>query len=173
MTQKIVTTDENGTNSYLTVRQISRLYCSYSDNVTVLPLTQNTWTEFGYPSTGITVHRAHDWTVEPDMTRFTYTGATQKWFNLTAVCNILKANGNNISRTVQFQWCKNGLPLGAIRQSHMNTDDAQIVSGTGQLLLSQGDYIEPCIRNIENSDDMLIWNCSFDIKEDPEYAYVI
>jgi hypothetical protein len=173
MTQKIVTTDESGANNYLQVRRMARLYCGYSDNANTLALTQNTWTEFGYPSTPVHVYRSHEWTVEPDMLRFTYTGSSAKWFNLAAVCNILKTNGNPASRTVQFQWCKNGVPQGSIRQSHMNLDDAQIITGVGQFNLQPNDYLEPCIRNVENSDDIVVWNCSFDIKEDPEYAFVI
>ena len=173
MSKKIIVNNEDGSNHYLTITEVSRLYCAYGNNTNTLQLTQNEWKSFSYPSTPINVYRIKYFTVHPTLLRFTYTGSTPKWINISVVCNILKANGNTTSRDIQVQWYLNGQPTGVIRQSHMSTSDCQIISGNGQLLMNQNDYIEPWICNIENSDDCTVWNCSFDLKEDPQYLFSI
>lgn len=169
---KIIISNE-GANSYLNVRRMSRLYCGYDNNVTNLGLTQNIWQRFVYPSTGYTTYRNNDFSIDGSLSKFTYTGESQKWFKVDAVCNIYKIGGGSVNRNIEVQWRLNGNPVGSVRGSYMHDQDSQIISGGGELLLSNGDYLEPFIRNIENSDDCLLKNCSFIVKEDPEYAFVM
>ena len=172
MSKRIVVNNSTGENSYLYLTQLSRLYCGYNANTTVLGLTLNTWTRFSYPSVGYTTFRNKDWTIDPTLSRFTYTGAAQKWFRVDAVCNIYKVVGGP-NRNIEFQWYLNGVGVGPIRGAYMHDADSQIISGNGELLLSKDDYLEPYCRNIENGDDCVFKNCSFLIKEDPDYSFVV
>lgn len=162
--------NSNGVNSYLVSRPISRLYCGYGDNTTETGGVQNTWYEFGYPSTGITTYRSQDFTVAPAAVQFTYTGTSPKWFRVSATCNVKKASGGGGSRTIEFQWYLNGSPAGGVRQSHMNRD-SEVVTGCGQIFLSAGDVISPHFRNIENGESALMFNCQFDIVEDHDNSF--
>ena len=160
-------------NSYLTIRRLSRLYCGYSGNTAPLGLTQSTWARFAYPSTTYAAYRNVEWEISPKESRFTYTGATPKWFKIEATCNIYKVTGASPNRNVEYQWRLNGTPIGSARGSYMNGDDSQIVSGVGEILLTTGQYIEPWIRNVENSDDCRLDNCTFIICEQPEFVFAM
>lgn len=172
MNSKIVLTNSNGGNEYLYVTKFSRLYCSYNDNTNVLGLTQNIWSRFSYPSTSYTSYRSNDFNIDSNLTKFTYAGVKTKWFRLDVVCNIYKV-GNITARNVEVQWRLNGIAIGPIRGATMNSDDSMIITGSGEVVLSAGDYIEPYIRNIENNDDCILKNCSFIIKEDPDYSFIL
>jgi hypothetical protein len=171
--QRIIVNHSDGSNTFLNLVELSRLYCAYGNNTAITSVNQNEWTRFTYPSGGFTTYRVKDFEIHPTMCRFTYIGSTPKWINISVVCNLLKANGNQTSRDLEVQWYHNSNPTGVVRRSHMSTQDAQIISGNGQLYLSNGDHIEPWIRNTENGDDFQIFNCSFDLKEDAQYAFVI
>ena len=144
----------------------SRLYCGYNVNTIPTALTQDQWVPFSYPSEPIEVYRNKDFSIDPSQVRFTYTGSDPKFFEISVVCNIKKTTKGGSSRDIEFQWRLNGTGVGPIRETHMSSKDAEIISGSGQLLLSNGDYIEPYIRNIENSDDCVLYNCAYNIKED-------
>lgn len=169
---KQVVINENGVNSYLTISKISRLYVAYGASTSETTAAQNVWERFPYPSGGtITTYRnSGDFTVHPSINRYTYTGASPKWFNVFATCNTLKATGANQSRTLEYQWYLNGVPVGISRRGHMNNEDASIVTGTGEIYLNQNDYLEPYIRNTENGDKIMVSNCTLVIQESPEYS---
>jgi len=171
MTYRVIKTDANGANTYEDLPSsafvpISRLYCGYSDNTSETTAAVGVWERFPYSATGIQSYRSIDFTVDPTMTRFIYTGLLTKWFKINATCNILKGTGESSSRDLEVSWRKNGVQAGPARRTHLI--DANVISGEGQLPLSTGDYIEPFIRNIQNDDKVVMYNCSFDIRDDPD-----
>lgn len=150
----------------------ARLYCGYEDNVNESTTLVNEWGRFPYPSTGLTVIRSegpHPIVIDPDMTRFTWTGDNGCYFRVEAVCNVYKGSGGNANRNIEFCWYKNSQKYGFVRGSHMNAQDSQIISGSGWMWLDPNDYIEPYIRNIENDDKILLKNCTFLIEESSGY----
>lgn len=157
---------------------ISRLYVGYGANTNKTDLAiVNNWYIFAYPSTGLQTYRTSaDWTVSPSAIRFTYTGATPKWFMLLANCNILKTASNNTYRSVEFVWKQNGVNVGPTRRTFMSQEDGQIISGSGYVYLAPNDYIEPFFRVIEtptqSTEDVILSNCTFLFEESPDSRYV-
>ena len=162
MTSRLVVNNSaTGANQYLEIRPYSRLYCGYSANTTNGLGTQNQWERFPYPSSGYTVYRNQDFTVDNALSKFTYVGSTPRWFDISATCNVVKGSGAvNQARTLKVQWRMNGNPIGSEREFQMNTDSS-IIAGNGQVYLSNGDYLEPWFINIENNDQARLSNCSF------------
>lgn len=154
----------------MTQKARHRLYCGYADNTNETTALQNVWEKFPYPSSGFTTYRNNGFTIDGTVSRITYNGSESNWFDITATCNVLKGTGANQTRTIEFQWFLNGNPFGTPRQFQMNSD-ANIITGNGEVYLSQGDYIEPMIRNIENDDKARLYNCSFNIREDYDYVW--
>jgi hypothetical protein len=161
-----ITVNVNGVNAILPKKKIARIYCGYGDSASETGGVQNQWAPFSYPTNGIDVYRVHDWEVVPGLVAFKYTGTEPKWFCISATCNVKKGAGGSTSRIIEYQWYLNGSPVGGVRQSHMNAKDSEIVTGEGQLFLSQNDVIAPHLRNVENNDTAILWNCSFNVRED-------
>ena len=172
-TKRIVVNDTSDkSNTFLNIRPYSRLYCGYGGNTTNGLGTQNVWERFPYPSGGYAIWRNQDFTVDPSRSRFTYIGTTPRWFDLTATCNISKGSGAiNQARTMEFQWRLNGVPIGVPRAFQMNTD-ISIVTGNGQVYLTNGDYIEPFFKNSENNDQALLTNCTFNLVEETDSVFI-
>lgn len=171
MALKNIIVNENGSNTQLALRPYSRLYCGYSDNLTEGLGVTDQWFTFPYPSTGYETYRNSDWTVDPLISRFTYVGSTPRWFDISATCNITKSTGANATRTILFQWRLNDVPIGAERKSEMNRD-SEIISGSGQVYLSPGQYIEPWFKNIDNTDKAILTNCNFNFVEQPDSVFI-
>ena len=152
-----------------TTTPISRLYTGFEVNSQPISLVQNVWSIFN--SSGLTTYRvSSDWAVSNTQFRLTYSGVSPKWFLVLANCNIISSGGNT-NRTIEFQWRKNNIGYGVVKQAYMNASDTIILSGSGYIYISSGDYLEPWFRNIENGDDVIISNCSFILEESPETRY--
>ena len=144
-----------------------RLYCGYDANTNESTSLVNAWDVFPFPSTGYTVWRdTGHFTIDGSRSKFTWTGMNNTWVYVDAVCNVYKGSGGNATRNIEVVWRLNGTDAGPVRGSHMNDHDSIIISGSGWFLLSNGDYIEPYIRNIENDDKILLKNCVFSMLED-------
>lgn len=151
----------------------ARLFCGYDQNTNESATTGlNNWTDFSYPSSGISIWRQEGepvLEVLPNRVAFTWSGPPT-WFKLDAICNVYKGSGGNTSINIEMCWFKNeDIPYGFIRGSHMNNQDSNIVSGSGWLLINTGDTIYPKIRNIENNDTVLLKNCTFTFWADEGY----
>jgi len=150
----------------------ARLYCGYDENVNETVSNVGIWERFPFSSTGITKYRdqglINKVEVSESMTRFTWNG-DPTWFKVEASCNVYKATGGEANRNIEMVWYKNGVKYGVIWGSHMNSSDSMIVSGSGMMYLETGDFVEPWIRNIENSDKILLKNCTFIFWEDSGY----
>lgn len=149
----------------------ARLYCSYAGSTSETTALQNVFQTFPYPSVAITTHRTSGHFVVSDDSglTFTYSGISA-WFNISVVCNVYKGSGGNANRNVEVQWQVNGVGVGPIRGSHMNSQDSQIITGIGQLYLNNGDVLKPTIRNIENDDKINLKNCDFIFSEDSSWG---
>lgn len=150
----------------------ARLFCGYTDNINETVSDINIWERFPYSSTGITKWRdegkLNKIEVDGSITRFSWNGPPT-WFKVDASCNVYKGSGPAVNRNIEFLWYKNGVQDGIVRGSYMNSSDSQVVSGSGMMYLETGDYVEPYIRNIENSDKILLKNCTFIFWEDSGY----
>jgi len=167
MSKKICYKDENGINQYLSLYETSYCQTTYSDNTNITPLTQNVWAKFAFPSNGWSPgNPSKDFTVSETEVKFTYTGTPTKLFDLSGVCNMYKANGGATTRDVEFCWYLNGVQYGTVRGHKMDTE-RNIVTGSGIIELSTGDYIEPMFRNTESADDVKFVDCIFKFVEIP------
>lgn len=149
----------------------ARLYCSYKDSTSETIADHNVWQVFPFPSTSITNHRdsGHFTVSDSSGLTFTYSGITA-WFDVSAMCNAYKGSGSNATRNIETQWKVNGIAVGAARGSHMNNHDSVILTGFGQMLLHNGDVVQPTIRNIENGDKINLKACDFIFKEDSSWG---
>ena len=172
-TRIVVNDPVTGSNSYLVSRDISRLYCGYADSTSLTSGVQNQWERFPDPSTGFVQYRNIDFATVTTTPSFTYQGSATRWFRIAATCNVLKGDGAPAqTRTIELEWRKNGVAAGPVRQAQMSSDSS-IVTGVGQLELAPGDVIEPWIRNVENTDTIRLFNCSFDICEDYVSTFIL
>ena len=172
MSGNAITINNGGVNSKLVSRAISRLYCGYANSTALTTTAQGVWARYPDPSVAIETWRVHDFETPTTSDRFTYTGSQPRWFRVDATCNVLKAAGGLQTRTVALQWYLNGAPIGAIREAQMGTDSS-IISGTGEVYLQTGDYLEPWITNLENGDAIRLFNCSFNIVEDYTHSFIL
>lgn len=150
----------------------ARLYCGYDASTAEIVATQNVWNAFPAPSTAITTFRqspdnAISFSTAGGTISFTYARSTPAWMEVGTVCNVVRASGSG-TRDLEFQWRVNGTPVGPVRRTHMN-GDAQILTGVGWLFLSDGDVVEPFVRNIENNANIGITNCTFSFLEDIDW----
>ena len=123
---KIVVND-NGSNTLLQLRPLSRLYCGYANNVNETVSVQDVFERFPNSSEALVVYRIQDFTTTGS-NKFTYTGSIARWFDVTAVCNALKGTGNALARNISFQWSVNGVLTGSERQAEMNPQTSMIVT---------------------------------------------
>ena len=157
----------------MSVHKRARLYFGYEDSTSETSSLQNVWESFPWPSTAVTTYRASgDFTVSDDGgMKITYNRAEPSWFDLDAVCNVYKGAGGNANRNIEMVWHLNDSPAGPARGSYMNAQDSQLLTGCGQVYLTQGDELKPKCRNIENDDKLCFKCCTFDFKEDFDYGY--
>lgn len=147
----------------------ARLYCGYEENSTETTALQNVWEVFPQPSGGYFYWRTtNDFTIDVNG-KINFDRSVAGWFKIDTICNVYKGTGGNASRNVEVVWKQNGVKAGPIRGSHMNNNDSQIISGTGEVYLAPGDYLEPCIRNIENDDKILLTNVTINIFEEVDW----
>lgn len=148
----------------------SRLFAAFNANTTTSgAVITGTPVVFGFPSGGINTFRNHEWTVSgSNPLRFTYIGATTKWFDFNATASFKKGSGNTSPIEVDFRWFLNGATLGYPYECSIS-DNTILITGTGQAQLSQNDYIEPYYTNNTNNDELLITACSFNLVEDQDH----
>ena len=165
--QIIVNNTDNNANTYLT-RKVRSFACfQLSDNLVQTPLVLNEWTQFAEPTGGLIKQydNANDFTVNVGNLGITYTGLETKTFNLSAVTNVFKAALGAATRTLELQWKINGNLVGFKRQVQSNTE-SNIYTGNGFITLSTGAILTPWVRNIENSDGVMLDNASFTLSQE-------
>lgn len=159
-------------NVYCDRKKRSFAYYVFANNLIATPLEINVWTQFAKPTGGLLELFDHcqDFTPLANELGLQYVGTTNKWFNLSAVTNIYKTAVGAISRTLELQWRVNGVFVGFSRQCQSETT-SNIYTGNGLLYLQPNDILTPWVRNIENSDGVLLNNASFTLTEEQLYYY--
>jgi hypothetical protein len=148
----------------------TRLFVGFQNNTNETTALQNVWETIPFPSTGMITFRneGEPIVVDPTDVKFTWNGSP-KWFKIDNLGNIFKGSGTAVDRKVEVVWFKNGIQEGIVRQTHMNSRNSEIISGSGWLYLDTGDVLEPKIRNIDNDDKILVTNFTACFWEDTGY----
>jgi hypothetical protein len=171
---KQVIVNSNGVNSVITIPDAvttdlqhipskGNFYFNGNTIVTDVPAA-DTPVIFAYPSGGIqSFTNNHEFIADGSKMCFTYTGAVTKDFVVTTSVDI--KNDDNGKVDMSLEWSLNGTAIPILHKQTMQANDYFLAGGNGCVHLSQGDYLAPCVQNLQNSRSPLFTNFNFIIVE--------